>query len=311
MTWFDILYAAVKGPFANLWPLLVLPFIAGLACEYAARRLQPTRADWRLAAALAAAPGLLFLSLAGVIGWRIATHTHWDPAWQHVVKYQLTMLVAGLIIGRASWRAWRRNAAFSRLAGIAKPPSGRLRSAARQSQVEAHLLPCSEPECFVAGVVSPRVYISAGAVDRLSDPELTAALRHERSHILGRDTAVLAALVFLMDLGWFGRTAVTAYHQARERTADEAAARVAGPVALASALLALTKAPPRPIPAIGIAGTASPAWRLHAILGNEELQTARPFERIFAVAGLAASAGLAAWPSIQTYVIDQLCPCHL
>ena len=311
MTWADILYAIVKGPFANLWPLLVLPFVAGLACEYAARRLRPTRADWRLAAALAAAPGLLFLALAGLIGWRIANHPHWDPAWQHVVKFQLTALVAGLVVGRAAWRAWRRNAALSRLAGLARPASGRLRSAARRSEVEARLLPSSEPECFVAGVMSPRVYISAGAVDRLSDTELTAALRHERSHIRGRDTTVLGALVFLMDLGWFGRSAVTAYHQARERKADEAAARATGPVALASALLALTQAPPRPVPAIGMAGTASTAWRLHAILGNEALDAARPFERIFAAAGLAATAALAAWPSLQTYIIAQLCPCHL
>ena len=311
MSWSDLVYAAVKSPFANLWPLLLLPLLAGLACEFAARRMQPTRADWRLAAALAAAPGLLFLALAATILWRIAVHAHWDPAWQHFVKYQLTATVALLILARAAWRAWRRQAALARLVALARPASGRLAVAAWQAGIEARLLPCAEAECFVAGIIAPSVYMSSGALSCLSAAELDAALRHERSHIRGRDPALLSALSFLADLGWFGRSALTAYHQARERIADEAAARGSGPVALASALLALTRAPTRHVPAIGIAGTAPAAWRLHAILGNEDLGPGRPLQRLGAAAGLATTTAFAAWPSLQTYIIATLCPCHL
>jgi len=311
MSWFDVVYAAVKSPFANLWPLLVLPFVAGLACEFAARRLQPTRADWRLAAALAAAPGLLFLALSLIILWRIVTHSHWQLEWQHVLKYQVTALVAGAILARAAWRAWRRHAALSQLMRLAVPASGRLGNAAARAGIDVRLLPCSQPECFVAGVFDPKVYLSAGAVDRLSDRELDAALRHERSHIRGRDTAILAALGFLGDLGWFGRSAVTAYHQSRERTADEAAVQASGPIDLASALLALARSPAQPLPAIGIAGTAPATWRLHAILGNEPVDHIRRFALTTAVAGLAMTFSFAAWPYAQTYIIGLLCPCHL
>jgi Zn-dependent protease with chaperone function len=311
VSWFDLVYALVKSPFANLWPLLFLPAAAGAICEFAARRLPATRADWRLAAALAAAPGLLFLALTAIILWRIATHPHWDQAWQHVVKYQLTAGVAVLILGRAAWRAWQRKAVLAQLLRLAVPAEGRLGKAAARARVRAYLLPCSEPECFVAGVVSPAVYISAGALGRLSDGELAAALRHERAHIRGHDTAMLAFLSFLADLSLSGRSALTAYHQSRERIADEAAVQAGGPIDLASALLALAHSPVRPIPAIGIAGTAPAAWRLHAILGNEPSRSAPRFARVAALAGLGVSASFAAWPTLQLYIIDLLCPCHL
>lgn len=310
MSWFEVVYALVKSPLANLWPLLVFPALAGLACEFAARRLEPTRADWRLAAALAAAPGLLFLVLSSIILWRIVSHDHWQSEWQHILKYQVTALVAVLVLSRAAWRAWRRQAALLQLVRLAAPPNGRLCQAARRAGVEVMQLPCSQPECFVAGAFSPKVYISDGALSLLADRQLDAALRHERAHIRGRDTAILPVLGFLGDLGWFGRTAATAYHQSRERAADAAAMEAAGPIDLASALLTLARSE-RPIPAIGIAGTAPATWRLHAILGNETITRQGRFARPTALASIALTMAFTAWPSLQIYIIDSLCPCHL
>ncbi len=308
MTWGDLVYAAVKGPFSNMWPMLLLPLCAAILCEVAARRLPPTRADWRVAAALAAAPGLLFLTLAVLMLWRIFTHDHIDPAWQHVVKYQLTAVVAGLFLARAVFRSWRRHAAIAQLVKLSAEPPAHLAQAARRAGVRVRSLPCLESECFVAGAVMPTVYISAGAVARLSEVELEAALRHESAHIRGRDTAVLSLLGWLRDLVPAGSSALNAYQQARERAADEAAVRVSGPVALASALLAMACAPERPLPAIGISGTASPVWRLHAILGTEDTNrtSGRP---VIALASLAITFAFAGWPTLQYAIIDNFCAC--
>lgn len=310
MSEFDIIYSAVKGPLANLWPVLVFPVVAAVACEVAARRLPATRADWRSAAALAAAPGLLFLALGSFMLWRIATHPHWSPDWTHVIKYQGAAAIILAVMARAAWRARHRAHALDRLVDLARRPTGRLAAAAGRVGIDTLLLPIADRECFVAGIASPKVYISSGAIDCLTDHQLEAALRHERSHVVGNDTAILAALGLLGDLSWSGRTALTAYLQSRERTADERAARSSGPVALASALLALARGPSQPLPAIGIAGTVSPAWRLRAILDCEE-----PCDRGNALmpvlASLAFSAAFIAWPTAQAYIIDHFCSCHL
>lgn len=310
MSEFDLVYYAVKGPLANLWPVLLFPTLAALACEMAARRLPATRADWRSAAALAAAPGLLFLALGCFMLWRIATHHHWSSDLTHVIKYQGAAAIIILVMARAAGRAWQRSRALNRLVGLARRPSGRLAAASKRVGIDARLLPIADRECFVAGIARPKVYISTGALDCLTDPELDAALRHERSHVVGKDTAILAALGLLGDLSWSGRTALTAYLQSRERTADERAAKSSGPVALASALLALARGPSQPLPAIGIAGTVSPAWRLKAILDCEE-----PCQRGDAIlpvlASLAFSATFIAWPRAQSYIIDHFCSCHL
>lgn len=310
MTGMELVYFAVKGPLANQWPVILFPLLAAAACELAARRLPATRADWRAAGALAAAPGLLFLALGTFMLWRIATHSHWMSDAAHIFKYQGTAAVILAILIRASWRARQRSNALEALIALARAPSERLAAAGRRVGIDAYLLPLRDRECFVAGFRRPKVYMSAGALDCLSDAELDAALRHEKSHVTGRDTAVLSALGFLSDLTLSGRTALTAYLQSRERIADERAAGSAGPVALASALLALARGPTQPLPAIGIAGTVAPAWRLKAILDCEDPQDHRT--AILPVASsLAFSAIFVAWPSAQAYIIDHFCACHL
>lgn len=310
MSEFDFVYFAVKGPLANLWPVVLLPLMAAIACELAARQLPATRADWRSAAALAAAPGLLFLALASIMLWRIFTHSHWMSDATHIVKYQGAAFCILAIVGRAAWRARKRSQAIDALVSLARYPCDRLARAGRRVGIDTRLLPIAERECFVAGLLRPKAYLSAGAIDCLTDVELDAALRHERSHIQGRDTAVLTLLSFLGDLVPSAGTALTAYLQSRERTADEQAASSSGSVALASALLALSRSRPKPLQAIGMAGSVEPAWRLKAILDCEDVD--RPRNPILAVlAGLVFTAVWLAWPATQGYIIDHFCRCHL
>lgn len=134
----------------------------------------------------------------------------------------------------------------------------------------------SRPEAFCAGYLRPTVYISTGALESLTRPELHAVLAHEYHHRLVRDPLRFAfgrilsqALFFVPVLG----PLFTRYADLAESNADGAAVRASagrrGP--LASALLVFdASAPP------GVGGISSlrvdslfgePAhWRLPAWL---------------------------------------------
>jgi Peptidase family M48 len=139
------------------------------------------------------------------------------------------------------------------------------------------------PLAFCAGWLRPRVYVSTGVVNRLSEPELRAVLAHEHQHGALRDPLRLAvsrvlcqALFFLPIL----RSLHASYADAAELTADAAALEaVDGATAsLASAMLA-----------VGPSGV-SPA-RVDALLGVPV--TRRP-PRLPLVAGLVTLAVLVA-----------------
>jgi BlaR1 peptidase M56 len=100
------------------------------------------------------------------------------------------------------------------------------------------------PLAFCAGWLRPRVYVSTGVLDRLSDRELQAVLAHEHQHGALRDPLRLAvsrvlcqALFFLPVL----RSLHTTYAGAAELTADAAAREAVGGATgpLASAMLAV------------------------------------------------------------------------
>jgi hypothetical protein len=100
------------------------------------------------------------------------------------------------------------------------------------------------PLAFCAGWLRPRVYVSTGVLERLSDSELRAVLAHEQHHGALRDPLRLAvgrvlcqALFFLPVL----RPLQDRYADVAELTADAAALEASGgaPAPLASAMLAI------------------------------------------------------------------------
>jgi len=99
------------------------------------------------------------------------------------------------------------------------------------------------PLAFCAGWLRPRVYVSTGVLERLSERELRAVLAHEHQHGALRDPLRLAvsqvlwqALFFLPVL----RPLHAGYAAAAELTADAAAvAAVDGAAPVASAMLAV------------------------------------------------------------------------
>jgi hypothetical protein len=113
-----------------------------------------------------------------------------------------------------------------------------------------------EAQAFCAGYLRPRIYVSNGALTRLSRLELSAVVSHERHHQARRDPlrllvvgALARSLFFLPAL----RRSAGRYAELAEVAADEAA--VPGPAqrqALASALLVFADSD-SPVPAIGVA----------------------------------------------------------
>src|ERR1700744_6293998 len=72
----------------------------------------------------------------------------------------------------------------------------------------AAVVPDTQPRAFCAGLLRPRVYVSAGAVALLDDAALNAVLAHERHHARRHDPLRFAAgrvlahaLFFLPELG--------------------------------------------------------------------------------------------------------------
>ena len=302
MSWATLTETLLEGPASWLWPILVLPAMTALISNRAARSLRPTRADWRIAAALAGGPGFVMLVLLAMAVGRGVLHFHLDGV-AHLIKYHLAWLIGAAIILPAVAKARRRGSELRLLTSHSVTPQRRLAAAAQAVGIQVRELPVPFCECFVAGAWPPIAYVSTGAVDRVSDEELRAALHHERAHATHHDPALYMVLAFLVDLVPTSGEAMLAYRQARERQADAEASARAGSLALASALLAFAR--PRSPMAFGIAG-ADAAWRLHAILAVEpEPAPAATPPRL--LAALAANGAALLWPAVQVPLAFLLC----
>jgi Zn-dependent protease with chaperone function len=113
-----------------------------------------------------------------------------------------------------------------------------------------------QPLAFCAGYLHPRIYLSRGARDQLSNCELDAVLAHEAYHLRRRDPlrrlvvqAAADALFFVPAL----RRMSERYAALGELAADEAAvAALSDRRPLAAALLKFAEAEPAPAPAAGV-----------------------------------------------------------
>ena len=156
-------------------------------------------------------------------------------------------ILLGLAVLGASAIAGALRAAFGHRAEYRRflarlPVVGRL-----GGRSDVHVIADPRPQAFCAGYLRPRVYISQGAVNLLSEAELEAVLAHEHHHLRVRDPLRIAsgrilgrALFFVPAVrAMFGR-----YGDEAELNADVAAVRqgAGGRAALASALLAFDAA---------------------------------------------------------------------
>ena len=122
-----------------------------------------------------------------------------------------------LVTARAAWRQVHATRRMTRSLPVVRRLPG---------QPSVLIVEAAAPIAFCAGWLRPRVYVSTGVLDRLSEPELLAVLAHERQHSALRDPLRLAvgrvlcqALFFLPAIGALHSD----YADAAELTADAAA----------------------------------------------------------------------------------------
>lgn len=187
------------------------------------------------------------------------------------------VLVALLIFGLGvlATRAWKtyRFVSDLRSASMAEPP-------ARLAQLAAGLglspdvlvLATDAPLAFCFGLLRPRICISTGLAETLTDKELKAVLLHEDHHrrhfdpLRGLLTEALAATFFFLPIAselrdWFLTTT--------ELKADRHAARVAGRPSLAGALHKIITHPRAiRLSVPGIAGLSATEARIADLLGD-------------------------------------------
>ncbi|HZP94881.1 MAG TPA: M56 family metallopeptidase [Candidatus Limnocylindria bacterium] len=163
--------------------------------------------------------------------------------------------LAAIAVAPASVRAVRLLRARAH-AVVAVDMPVRLRDAAARARVSRRVVCVDDASryAYCAGLWSPRIYVSLGAVRALSGSELEAVLWHEAHHLQRRDplrtlvarslAALFAALPLIAELA-------ARFEVAKELDADRAALRAQGtPRGIAGALLVLgsTRTPPRRIP---------------------------------------------------------------
>ncbi|MDQ6807246.1 MAG: M48 family metalloprotease [Actinomycetota bacterium] len=111
----------------------------------------------------------------------------------------------------------------------------------RLGEARVQLIAGPRVQAFCTGFVRPRVFVSRGATDRLSEAEVTAVVAHETHHMRRRDPLRLLLLAVLEDALFFMpalRRLRRRYAALAELAADEAALVAVGDAShLASALL--------------------------------------------------------------------------
>lgn len=172
----------------------------------------------------------------------------------------------------------------------------------------------SEVMVATAGLRSPRVLVSAGALARLDEAELLAGLEHEWGHVARRHRfiAVLAQLFFgISRLLPGSRQALAQLHFHLERDADEYALRGTGDrLALASAICKAAAGSGPAVPGLAHLGGSGVTERVRLLACeedpcNDRLTTVTATALATAATALALFLGLAA-PALAVTGIDQL-----
>jgi len=217
--------------------LIAIRVLIQCATKWVGKMEPASAARLKLAWLVAAMPGIAFLALVPEM-----IHT-FDPRAMRssacMAHCYGLICVLTAVIGTAAWRTWRSSRNATQLLRIAQSPSPRLTKFADELGIAAVELPTDSPICAVAGFLKPRVLLSRGALARLSDQELRAALAHERAHLRRRETFREGVAAFLNRCTILPvPSALKLYRDTREFAADCEAAREVPPLTLAGVLLA-------------------------------------------------------------------------
>ncbi|GAC1306720.1 MAG: hypothetical protein NVSMB21_09810 [Vulcanimicrobiaceae bacterium] len=250
--------------------LVILPFAIWLLSRSSLPSLRDIGNDRTralFAGSLAIAPGASFAVASVVVIARAIRAGCLEMPGGRAVVAVITLLLA-LAFARALVRAHERFRLVERSIGRATPAASRLAGLTAVGEtVPVFEIDTEEPLIFVAGSLHPKIYVSSGALERLDDVELRAALAHERAHVRHGDQAIMSALVFCTDLVPLDVDPLTeVYRDAREFAADRAAIATNDPLDLASAILRVV-APRRDRPIAALADACVKA-RISWLLGG-------------------------------------------
>lgn len=244
--------------------------------------------------------------------------------WAWAVGHPWTAVTLGTLAGSLAWallrlgvslvQGWRttgRVAAYE--PGEFRVLDAALPQASGVDPARVRVLRTGRPAAFTAGFVRPRIYVSAGLLEMLTEGELQSVLRHEQAHADAGDPLRLAAVRFLSDFLWFvpvARPLADAFaHHAEFRADDVAVAVGSDAVDLAAAVVKTARGvavTPRLAPALG--GFALVERRVMRLLGRDH--AARPQATwgravasglivagvLAALLGPAGSSGAGGWP---------------
>ncbi len=139
-------------------------------------------------------------------------------------------LLLSLAFLRAIVRAWKRQKRIDDFISRATPPAQRVASLGSATSVPAYEISEADSLLFVAGIRRPSVFVSRGALARLNDAELRAALAYECAHARHGDQFMMTALLLCTDLVPLEVGQLTElYRDAREFAADRVAIESADP----------------------------------------------------------------------------------
>jgi Zn-dependent protease with chaperone function len=203
------------------------------------------------------------------------------PASHHVL-HSAVVAPAVLVVGSLLVAAWR-------VARAARAARGLVRGAVGRGPAGSVIVGGDDVVLAAAGLSRPTLLVSAGALARLDDAELAAALSHERGHVVRRHRWVLLYAETCRALARFlpGTTRAArelAFHL--ERDADRwALGRHPDRLALASAIC---KSGTAPAAATALAGSGGAVERVQELLEPVQ-RTARPARPLAALAGALAA----------------------
>jgi len=227
----------------------------------------------------------------------------------------VVLLAAALALGHQLWVTRR---VLGRVLAGRMPLPARLVRLERLTGIEGRLDLVAEDASYVFcyGMWSPRICVSAGLVDLLTDDELEAVLRHEAHHVRHRDPVKIlvsrsvASGLFFLPLAGALRNG---YLAAKELCADADATAAGGELPLARALCKLLHAdrPEWPAGVLAVGALSPTEARLQQLIDPQVIRPVLPsptdwIVSLLLVAGIFGFGHGSAMAS-QAVVVDAVC----
>ena len=224
----------------SLCAILIVPPAVWLIVRYAKPRILAMEADRCWQAPFAAVGSLL----PGAYGLTVGTSSNCLQFITGRIIFAALLFLTALALARAIWIAAVRLGEAASIRRSSCDAGERLKAAA-SGICAVREIDDANPFCAVLGILHPVIVLSTGALDRLDDEELSAALFHEAAHVQRYDHVLGALAAFFSDLLPFaGDDLLKTYWEAREFAADQRAVAQTKVEALAGAIIAMAK-PPR------------------------------------------------------------------